>query len=165
MSEHIRRAHSVGCGFPCFSWHWHPVTLYGSRWALVLDTCLCYKDEGPGTWASEGGGSARMARPTGGVLTEVPICRRGCAAVPHVRSVWGEVTVHSVDHGQRSRVGVAGEGGDTAIPLPGYRRRAGKGERTVWTVGDKKLGEPPSRLYLGEEVAGLNQQREVEDLP
>lgn len=31
--------------------------------------------------------------------------------------------------------------------------------------GGKKIGELPSKLYLGEEVAGLNQQRDVEDLP
>lgn len=32
------------------------------------------------------------------------------------------------------------------------------------TVGGKKAGELPSRLYVGEEVYSLNQQREVEDL-
>lgn len=32
---------------------------------------------------------------------------------------------------------------------PGCRRRAGKGERTVWTVGGKKAGELRSRRYVG----------------
>lgn len=31
--------------------------------------------------------------------------------------------------------------------------------------GGQKIGELPSKLYLGDKVAGLNQQREVEDLP